>query len=122
MCNHIVFSPKYRGRVLVGDMTLVAGAVIRRIYGEMDIEVIDMAVNPDHVALFIKCPLKYSVSYLSNMIKRRSSRKLKKELPPLNEWYGDHLWAPSCYHGFMGNGWNVVGKCISAHNLHEYDR
>lgn len=122
MCNYIVFSPKYRGRVLVGDMALVAGAVIRRICEEMDIEVIDMAVNPDYVALFIKCPPKYSVSYLSNMIKRRSSRELKKEFSLLKEWYGDYLWAPSCYHDFMGNGWDVVGKYISAHNSHEYDR
>ena len=81
MCNYIVFSPKYRGRVLVGDMALAAGAVIRRICEEMDIEVIDMAANPDHVALFIKCPPKDSISYLSKMIKRRSSRELKKNFP-----------------------------------------
>ena len=81
MCNCIVFSPKYRVRVLVGDMALAAGVVIRRICEEMDIEVIDMAANPDHVALFIICPPKYSVSYLSNMIKRRSSREVKKNFP-----------------------------------------
>jgi len=81
MCNYIVFSPKYRGRVLVGDMALVAGAVIRRICEEMDIEVIGMAVNPVHAALFIKCQPKYSVSYLSRMIKRRSSREVKKNFP-----------------------------------------
>lgn len=121
MCNYIVFSPKYRGRVQVGDRALVAGAVIRGICEEMDIEVIDMAVNPDYVALFIKCLPKYSVSYLSKMIKR-SSRELKKEFPRLKEWYGDHLWAPSCHHGFVGNGWDVVGKYILAHNSHEYNR
>jgi len=70
MCNYMVFSLKYRGKVLVGDVALAAGAVIRRICEEMDIEVIGMAVNPDHVALFIKCPPKYSVNYLSRMIKR----------------------------------------------------
>jgi len=79
MCNYIVFSLKYMGRVLV------AGAVIRRICEEMDIEVIDMAVNPDHVALFIKCLPKYSVSYLSKIIKRRSSRELKKGFSRLKE-------------------------------------
>ena len=114
MCNYIVFSPKYRGRVLVGDRALVAGAIIRRICEEMDIEVIDMAVNPDHVALFIKCPPKYSVSYLSKMIKRRSSRELKKEFPHLKEWYGDYLWALSCYHGFVGNG-EMLSRSIFQH-------
>lgn len=77
----IMFTPKYRGRVLVGDMALVAGAVIRRICEEMDFGAIDMAVNPDHVAMFIKCLPKYSASYLSKMIKRRSSRELKKISP-----------------------------------------
>ena len=70
----IVFSPKYRGRVLVGDMALVVGAVIRKICEGMDIEVIDMAVNPDYVALFIKYTSKYSESYIFKIIKMRSSR------------------------------------------------
>jgi len=34
----------------------------------------------------------------------------------LKEWCGDHLWAPSCYHGSVGAGWDVVEKYISAHN------
>ncbi|HJH28724.1 MAG TPA: hypothetical protein C5S51_03395 [Methanosarcinaceae archaeon] len=37
---------------------------------ELDIEVIDMAVNSDYAHLFIKYPPKYSVSYISKMIKR----------------------------------------------------
>jgi len=40
--QYIVFSPKYRGKVLVGDIALAAGAIIRKIYEEMDIGVIDI--------------------------------------------------------------------------------
>jgi len=85
-------------------------------------EAIDMAVNPDHVHLFIKYPPKYSVSYISKMIKGRSSRVLRKEFPHLKEWCGDNLRAPSCYHGSMGAGWDVVEKYISAHNTYEHNR
>ena len=85
-------------------------------------EVIHMAVNPDHAHLFIKYPPKYSVSYISKMIKGRSSRMHRKDFPHLKEWYGDHLWAPSCYHGSVGAGWDVVGKYISAHNTYEHNR
>ena len=87
----------------------------------MDIEVIDMAVNPDHVHLFIKYPPKHSLSYIAKIIKGRSSRILRKEFPHLKEWCGSHLWAPSCYHGSVGNGWDVVEKYISAHNTYEYN-
>ncbi|MCD4806234.1 MAG: transposase [Methanococcoides sp.] len=50
-----------------------------------------MGVNLDHLPLFIKCPLKYSVSYISKMIKGRSSRVHRKEFPHLKECCGDHL-------------------------------
>ena len=83
-------------------------------------EVIDMAVNPDHMHLFIKYLPKYSVSYISKMIKGRSSRVLRKEYP-MKEWCGDHLWAPGCYHGSVGAGLDVVEKYISAHNTCEHN-
>jgi hypothetical protein len=40
----------------------------------------------------------------------------------LKEWCGKHLWAPSCYHGSVGSGWDVVEKYISAHNTYEHNR
>jgi len=60
LTDHMVVSPKYRGKVLVGDVAMLAEAIIRKTCKELDIEVIDMAVNPDHVHLFIKYPPKYS--------------------------------------------------------------
>ncbi|MDP2767758.1 MAG: hypothetical protein Q8O41_09990, partial [Candidatus Methanoperedens sp.] len=42
-----------------------------------------------------------------------SSRLLRQEFPHLGEWCDDHLWAPGCYHGSVGQGWEVVEKYIS---------
>ena len=53
LTDHMVFSPKYRDKVLVGDVAMVAEAIIRKTCMELDIEVIDMTVNPDHVHLFL---------------------------------------------------------------------
>ena len=64
LTDHMVFSPKYRGKILVGDIAMLAEAIIRKICDELDIEIIDMAINPDHVHFFIKYPPKYSVSYM----------------------------------------------------------
>ncbi|RZN16304.1 MAG: hypothetical protein EF812_00245 [Methanosarcinales archaeon] len=47
--------------MLVRDVALVTEAIIRKPCSEMDIQIIDMAVNTDHVHLFIKYPLKYSM-------------------------------------------------------------
>jgi putative transposase len=108
----MVFSPKYWGKVLVGEVAIVAEAIIRKTCIQLDIEVIDMAVNSDHVHLFIKYPPKYSVSFIAKRIKGRSSKVLRKEFPHLKDWCRDHLWAPSCYHGSVGHGWEVVERYI----------
>ncbi|MEA1998825.1 MAG: transposase [Euryarchaeota archaeon] len=49
-----VFSPKYRGKVLEGEVAEAAEEIIRETCKELDIEIIDMAINVDHVHLFIK--------------------------------------------------------------------
>ncbi len=49
---------------------------------------------------------------------QRTQRILREEFPHLKEWCGDHLWAPSCFHGSVGNGWEVVSKYIETQDLH----
>jgi len=46
----------------------------------------------------------------------------RKEFPHLREWCDDHFWAPSCFPGSVGNGWEVVEKYISEQHTHEYNR
>jgi len=38
---------------------------------------------------------------------------LRQEFPELKEWSKKSLWAPSCYHGSVGHGWEVVEKYIA---------
>jgi hypothetical protein len=45
LTDHMVFSPKYRGKIPVGDVALAVEGIIREICKEMKIEIIDMAVK-----------------------------------------------------------------------------
>ena len=45
LTDHLVFSPKYREVVLLGEAAVAAEEIIRENCNEFDIEVIDMAVN-----------------------------------------------------------------------------
>jgi len=112
LTDHMVFTPKYRGKILVGDVAMVAEAVIRATCHELDIKIIDISVNCDYVHLFIQYPPKHSLSYIAKILKGRSSRILRKEFPELKKWCKQSLWAPSCYHGGVGHGWEVVQKYI----------
>ena len=144
LTDHLVFSPKYRGKVLLGEVAEVAEEIIRENCKELDIEVIDMAVGVDHVHLFIKYPPKYSVSWIAKRLKGRSSKQtllekaftekrfaVRDRFPHLREWCPGHLWAPSCYHKTfkksfikkasqsVGHGWEVVEKYISGQKGYE---
>ena len=119
LTDHLVFSPKYRGKVLLGEVAEAAEEIIRETCKELDIAVIDLAVNVDHIHLFIKYPPKYSVSWIAKRIKGRSSKLLRDRFPQLKEWCPGHLWAPSCYHGSVGHGWEVVEKYISGQKNYE---
>ncbi len=111
--EHLVFSPKYRGKVLVGEVGRRCEEIISEICEEMGIEVIEIAVNVDHVHLFFQPPPKYSYSQIANRIKGKSSRILRKEFPHLVEWCPKGLWAPSCYHGSVGYGPEAVKNYIA---------
>ena len=60
---------------------LVLDEVVRKTCKDLDIEIIDMAVNVDHVHLFVKHPPKYSMNYMTKGIKVRSSRELRNAFP-----------------------------------------
>ena len=62
---HIVFCPKYRFRILEGE---VAGFVLKNVYQLLGykekVEVLEANVQPDHVHMVVSIPPKYSVSSL----------------------------------------------------------
>ena len=113
LTDHMVFSPKYRSKVLVGDVAMLAEAIIRKTCKELDIKIIDMSVSSDHIHLFIQYPPKYSVSFIAKRLKGRTSRILRQEFPEQKKWCEKSLLAPSCYHGSVGHGREVVEKYIA---------
>ncbi|MCX9027501.1 MAG: IS200/IS605 family transposase [Candidatus Methanoperedens sp.] len=118
LSDHMVFAPKYIGKILTGDVMMITESIICKTCKELGIEIIKIAVNPDHVHIFFKYPPKYSLSFIAKRLKRRTSRILRKEFPHLKEWCGEHMWAPSCFHGSVGNGWDVVSRYIETQDVH----
>lgn len=93
-----------------------AEKVIREICKEMGIEIIRMAVNSEYIHMFFKNPPKYSVSYIANIIKGKSSRMLWQKLPKLKDWCKDsssfQIATAICqFHGSVGTGWDSEEFC-----------
>ena len=112
---HIVYSTKYRKKVLIGEIAEELKKVNEEIATNNDIELHEQEVMPDHVHLFVSAHPKYSPSKIVKILKGGSARKLFLKYPELrNKLWKGHLWNPSYYVGTVGDiTRDVVEKYIA---------
>jgi len=100
---HIVWIPKYRRRILVGDVALAVEESLRAVARKKKWEIIALEVMPDHVHLFVSAPPKYAPSEIVKAFKGWSARRVLMAYPVLAQKTGrGTLWAPSYYVGTVG--------------------
>jgi len=90
---HLVWSTKYRFKVLHGEVRQRVRDIIRQVCAENGVDIIRGVLSNDHVHMFVSIPPKLSVSDLMRKIKGRSSHKVQREFPQLKKRYwGCHFW------------------------------
>ncbi|CCA92200.1 IS200/IS605 family transposase [Novosphingobium sp. PP1Y] len=77
---HLVWAPKYRFKVLHGDVRLRVREVIKQVCAEMGVTIINGALSCDHVDMFVEILPHVSASDFVRRAKGRSSRKIQQEL------------------------------------------
>ena len=95
---HIVWVPKYRYKVLEGDIRLRVRDVIRQVCKELKVQIISGVLSKDHVHMFVEIPPHISVAEFVQRAKGRSSRNVQQEFPELKKRYwGRRFWAPGIF-------------------------
>ena len=92
---HIVFCPKYRFKILVGEVAEQVRQEIYRLVGQKDkVEVLELNIQPDHVHMVIWIPPKYSVSNFMGFLKGKMAiRLLNRNEQLMKRYWGRHLWS-----------------------------
>ena len=91
---HVVWIPKYRKRVLTGDVAVRTRDILRQISAEHELEIIAGKVAADHVHMFISYRPTQNVSKIMQWLKGISSRVLLSEYAHLRrQFWGKHFWA-----------------------------
>ena len=90
---HLVWSTKYRYKLLRGDLQVRVRDIVRQVCAENGVEILKGVVSSDHVHVFVSIPPKLAVSVLMRKIKGRTAFKLFREFPKLKKRYwGRHFW------------------------------
>ena len=115
---HIVWSTKYRYKVLRGGIGLRVRDIIRQVCAENGVEIIKGVLSADHVHMFVSLPPKLSVSDFMRKAKGRSSRKIQMEYPELrNRYWGRRFWGRGYFSTTSGQITDdIILQYLESHN------
>ena len=98
---HLIWCPKYRRRVLVGDVESRLKEFLYEKVEEIGVSIARLKVMPDHVYLFVKTKPVNAPHYVVQQFKGYISRFLRLEFPHLLKV--PSLWTRSYYCESVGH-------------------
>ena len=100
---HIVFIPKYRRKVMFGELRVEIGRILGEVCRMEGVTIIKAATLPDHVHMYVSIPPKESVAKTIGRIKGKSTLMLFDRHPEYRQKYDRHFWARGYYCETIGN-------------------
>ena len=92
---HIVWTPKYRFKILKGEVAKEVEECIRIFCSHQKCEIIELSVQVDHVHLLVLIPPKISVSKFMGIVKGRTAIRVLNKFRKLRQhpYWGNRFWA-----------------------------
>jgi putative transposase len=109
---HITWCPKRRRKVLVGPVAQRLKAIIQDVAQEHAWEIHELAIQPDHVHLFVRADPYTVPSAIPRLIKGRSSHHSRREFPHLLKL--SSLWTRSYFLSTAGHVSSAIIQKYSA--------
>ena len=99
---HIIWCPKYRRNVLINGIDTRLKELIQKKCNELECEIVEIEVMPNHVHLFVKATPIIAPHFLIQQIKGYSARVLRTEYPELKRKM-PNMWTRSYYIESVGH-------------------
>jgi putative transposase len=99
---HLIGCPKYRRKVLVIDVAKRLEELLLQKAHEIELEIVQMEIMPDHVHLFVKTTPTNSPHFIIQQLKGYTSRILRQEFPSLKSRLPS-MWTRSYYCESVGH-------------------
>ncbi|MCP4368959.1 MAG: IS200/IS605 family transposase [Deltaproteobacteria bacterium] len=92
---HILWTPKYRYRILTDELGEDVENCIRAFSERSSREVVELNVQIDHVHLIAMVPPKISISDYLGIIKGRTAIRIMNQYKQLRQkpYWGNHFWS-----------------------------
>ena len=114
-CNyHIVWTPKYRYRILEGKIRDFLDQKIRQISEWYGVEIEEMSIQSDHIHLVCSIPPKLAVSNFMGILKGKTAIKIFEKKRYLKEkpYWGNHFWARGYFVSTVGIDEEMIKRYV----------
>ena len=110
---HVVWIPKYRRKILYGELRKHLGPVLRELARQRECVVEEGHLNLDHVHMLLSIPPKYAVAQVLGFIKGKSAIHIARTyLGRRQNFTGQHFWARGYYVSTVGRDEATIRQYI----------
>ena len=110
---HVIFIPKYRRKVLYGQLRQYLGEIFRRLARQKESGIEEGHLAADHVHMMISIPPKYAVSQVVGYIKGKSAIHIARHFGERRRnFVGHHFWARGYFVSTVGRDEEGIRRYI----------
>ena len=110
---HLVWIPKYRKKVIYGQLRKYLGEVFRELALRKESKVIEGHLIGDHVHMLLSIPPKYAVSQVVGYIKGKSAIHVARTYAGRKRnFVGQNFWARGYYVSTTGRDEDIIRNYI----------
>lgn len=120
---HIVFAPKYRRKVIYGQLRKDIGEIIRKLCNEKKVEIIEAEACTDHIHMLMSIPPYLSISQFVGYLKSKSTLMLFDRHANLKYQYGSRtFWCRGYYVDTVGKNERIIKEYIRSQLEEDYTK
>ena len=110
---HVVWIPKYRKKIIYGQLRKYLGEVLRELALQKESQIMEGHLMGDHVHILIAIPPKYSVSQVVGYIKGKSAIHIARTYSGRKQnFIGQSFWARGYFVSTVGRDEDAVKNYI----------
>ena len=118
---HMVWVPKYRHKILGGEIGQEVADCIRTFSAQKEVEILEMNIQPDHIHLVTMIPPKLSISDYCGIVKGRTAIRVFNKYKGLKQkpYWGNHFWSKGYCVDTVGLDSEMIRKYVKYQDSQE---
>ena len=100
---HVIITPKYRKKILYGQINKRAGEILRSLAMQKQVEIIEGHICPEHIHMVLSIPPKYSLAMIVGFLKGKCAIRLHQEFGRhYKNYHGKSFWSRGYFVSTVG--------------------